>query len=148
MAMKLDDLRPAEGSSRKSRRVGRGNGSGWGCTAGRGNNGQKARAGYSRRFGFEGGQMPLYRRVPKRGFKNPFRVEYDIVNVGDLARIEAEVITVEEMKKSGLVRINADLVKILGEGDLEKPVTVEAHRFSQTAREKIEKAGGKAQVIS
>jgi len=92
--------------------------------------------------------MPLYRRVPKRGFKNPFRVEYDIVNVGDLARIEAEVITVEEMKKSGLVRINADLVKILGEGDLEKPVTVEAHRFSQTAREKIEKAGGKAQVIS
>ncbi|HPE29187.1 MAG TPA: 50S ribosomal protein L15 [Candidatus Mcinerneyibacteriales bacterium] len=146
--MKLDDLRPAEGSSRKSRRVGRGNGSGWGCTAGRGNNGQKARAGYSRRFGFEGGQMPLYRRVPKRGFKNPFRVEYDIVNVGDLARIEAEVITVEEMKKSGLVRINADLVKILGEGDLEKPVTVEAHRFSQTAREKIEKAGGKAQVIS
>ena len=148
MAMKLDDLRPAEGSSRKSRRVGRGNGSGCGCTAGRGNNGQKARAGYSRRFGFEGGQMPLYRRVPKRGFKNPFRVEYDIVNVGDLARIEAEVITVEEMKKSGLVRINADLVKILGEGDLEKPVTVEAHRFSQTAREKIEKAGGKAQVIS
>ena len=148
MAMKLDDLRPAEGSSRKSRRIGRGNGSGWGCTAGRGNNGQKARAGYSRRFGFEGGQMPLYRRVPKRGFKNPFRVEYDIVNVGDLARIEAEVITVEEMKKSGLVRINADLVKILGEGDLEKPVTVEAHRFSQTAREKIEKAGGKAQVIS
>ena len=92
--------------------------------------------------------MPLYRRMPKRGFKNPFRVEYDIVNVGDLARIEAEVITVEEMKKSGLVRINADLVKILGEGDLEKPVTVEAHRFSQTAREKIEKAGGKAQVIS
>ena len=148
MAMKLDDLRPAEGSSRKSRRVGRGNGSGWGCTAGRGNNGQKARAGYSRRFGFEGGQMPLYRRVPKRGFKNPFRVEYDIVNVGDLARVEAEVITVDEMKKSGLVRINADLVKILGEGDLEKPVTVEAHRFSQTAREKIEKAGGKAQVIS
>jgi large subunit ribosomal protein L15 len=146
--MKLDDLRPAEGSSRKSRRVGRGNGSGWGCTAGRGNNGQKARAGYSRRFGFEGGQMPLYRRVPKRGFKNPFRVEYDIVNVGDLARVEAEVITVDEMKKSGLVRINADLVKILGEGDLEKPVTVEAHRFSQTAREKIEKAGGKAQVIS
>ncbi|HPJ70552.1 MAG TPA: 50S ribosomal protein L15 [Candidatus Mcinerneyibacteriales bacterium] len=146
--MKLDDLRPAEGSRRNSRRVGRGNGSGWGCTAGRGNNGQKARAGYSRRFGFEGGQMPLYRRVPKRGFKNPFRVEYDIVNVGDLARIEAEVITVEEMKKSGLVRINADLVKILGEGDLEKPVTVEAHRFSQTAREKIEKAGGKAQVIS
>jgi len=148
MAMKLDDLRPAEGSSRKSRRIGRGNGSGWGCTAGRGNNGQKARAGYSRRFGFEGGQMPLYRRVPKRGFKNPFRVEYDIVNVGDLARVEAEVITVDEMKKSGLVRINADLVKILGEGDLEKPVTVEAHRFSQTAREKIEKAGGKAQVIS
>ena len=148
MAIKLDDLRPAEGSRRKSRRVGRGNGSGWGCTAGRGNNGQKARAGYSRRFGFEGGQMPLYRRVPKRGFKNPFRVVYDIVNVGDLSRVKAEVITVEEMKKSGLVRINADLVKILGEGDLEKPVTVEAHRFSQTAREKIEKAGGKAQVIS
>lgn len=148
MAIKLDDLRPAEGSRRNSRRVGRGNGSGWGCTAGRGNNGQKARAGYSRRFGFEGGQMPLYRRVPKRGFKNPFRVEYDIVNVGDLSRVEAEVITVEEMKKSGLVRINAGLVKILGEGDLEKPVTVEAHRFSQTAREKIEKAGGKAQVIS
>ncbi|HOO60533.1 MAG TPA: 50S ribosomal protein L15 [Candidatus Mcinerneyibacteriales bacterium] len=146
--MKLDDLRPAEGSRRNSRRVGRGNGSGWGCTAGRGNNGQKARAGYSRRFGFEGGQMPLYRRVPKRGFKNPFRVEYDIVNVGDLSRVEAEVITVEEMKKNGLVRINAGLVKILGEGDLEKPVTVEAHRFSQTAREKIEKAGGKAQVIS
>jgi large subunit ribosomal protein L15 len=92
--------------------------------------------------------MPLYRRVPKRGFKNPFRVEYDIVNVGDLSRVEAEVITVEEMKKNGLVRINAGLVKILGEGDLEKPVTVEAHRFSQTAREKIEKAGGKAQVIS
>jgi large subunit ribosomal protein L15 len=148
MAIKLDDLRPAEGSRRNSRRVGRGNGSGWGCTAGRGNNGQKARAGYSRRFGFEGGQMPLYRRVPKRGFKNPFRVEYDIVNVGDLSRVEAEVITVEEMKKNGLVRINAGLVKILGEGDLEKPVTVEAHRFSQTAREKIEKAGGKAQVIS
>ena len=148
MAIKLDDLRPADGSKRKTKHVGRGNGSGWGCTAGRGNNGQKSRAGYSRRFGFEGGQMPLYRRIPKRGFKNPFRVEYDVVNVGDLARVEAETITVEEMKKCGLVRINANLVKILGEGDLEKPVTVEAHRFSQTAREKIEKAGGKAQVVS
>lgn len=147
MGVKLNNLKPAEGSTKGRRRIGRGNGSGWGCTAGRGNNGQKSRAGYSRRFGFEGGQMPLYRRIPKRGFKNPFRTEYDVVNVSDLQRVEADVITIEEMKKAGLIRINADLVKVLGNGELEKAVTVEAHKFTKSALEKIEKSGGRAQVV-
>ena len=146
MTVKLTDLRPA--SKRQDRkRIGRGNGSGWGCTAGRGNNGQKARAGYSKKFGFEGGQMPLYRRLPKRGFKNPFRVEYSIVNLADLNRVDADIITLEEMKKNGLIRINATLVKVLGNGELEKAKTVEAHKFSKSALAKIEKVGGKAQVI-
>lgn len=147
MATKLHDLRPDEGAKKTRKRVGRGNGSGQGCTAGKGSNGQKARSGYAKRSGFEGGQMPLYRRLPKRGFKNPFRVEYDVVNVGDLESIKASVITIDEMKKAGLIRINATLVKILSSGDCTKAITVEAHKFSKTAAEKIEKAGGKAQVI-
>lgn len=147
MSTRLSELKPAEGSKKGLRRVGRGNGSGWGCTSGRGNNGQKSRSGYSRRFGFEGGQMPLYRRVPKRGFTNPFRKVYDIVNIEDLQRVEGEVITVEAMKKAGLVRINSTLVKILGNGEIEKAVTVEAHKFTRSALEKIEKAGGRAQVV-
>ncbi len=147
MATKLHDLRPDEGAKHKRNRVGRGNGSGNGCTAGKGSNGQKARSGYAKRSGFEGGQMPLYRRLPKRGFKNMFRIEYEVVNVGDLGDIKAPIITIEELKKAGLIRINATLVKVLSNGELSKAVTVEAHKFSKAAAEKIEKAGGKAQVI-
>lgn len=91
--------------------------------------------------------MPLYRRIPKRGFKNPFRKVYDVVNIEDLQRVEGEVITVEAMKKAGLVRINSTLVKILGNGEIEKAVTVEAHKFTRSALDKIEKAGGRAQVV-
>lgn len=142
--MKLHDIAPAEGSTQKKRRVGRGNGSGRGTTAGRGHKGQKSRSGYSRRPGFEGGQMPLIRRVPKRGFSNRrFRTVYAIVNVGDFRDLEGEV-TPETLVEAGLVRKGMP-VKVLGDGELETALTVVAHRFSRSAREKIEAAGGTCQ---
>jgi len=147
--MKLDDLRPAPGSNKKRKRVGRGDGSGHGKTSGRGHKGQGARSGGNTKPGFEGGQMPLQRRLPKRGFHNPFRVEMAVVNLGqiDLLSAEAEV-TPEVLIQHGYVSGKNRKVKILGDGSLSRPVTVRAHGFSAKAKEKIEAAGGKAELIA
>lgn len=143
--MKLHELSPAEGSTKAKKRLGRGPGSGTGKTAGRGHNGQRSRAGFSQRFGFEGGQMPLVRRVPKRGFTNIFRKEHAVVNVSDLANFEGDV-TPESLLEAGLVRKNMP-VKILGEGELTVALKVQAHKFSKSAREKIEAAGGSCEEL-
>lgn len=143
--MKLHELQPAPGSKRARKRVGRGRGSGTGKTAGRGHKGQKSRSGYRRRAGFEGGQMPLIRRVPKRGFHNLFRREYSVVNLVQLADMSGEV-TPESLAEAGLVRDDAR-VKILGNGELDAALTVRAHKFSRSAREKIEAAGGSCEEI-
>ncbi len=143
--MKLHDLSPADGSTKNRKRLGRGRGSGTGKTAGRGHKGQKSRSGYSRRIGFEGGQMPLIRRVPKRGFTNIFRKEFAVVNVRDLSTLEGEV-TPEGLAVKGLVRRGLP-VKILGEGDLSVALAVRAHRFSRSARETIEAAGGSCEEL-
>jgi len=132
---------------KKARRIGRGVGSGRGKTSCRGHKGQKARTGYSRRWGFEGGQNPLYRRLPKRGFNNPFHKEYSVVNVAELNKCEGNEITPAILKAQGITRNIKLGVKVLGSGDLKKALTVTAHRFSDSAREKIEKAGGKAILI-
>ena len=144
--MKLHELSPAKGSRRSPKRVGRGPGSGQGKTAGRGHKGQKSRSGYSRRLGFEGGQMPLIRRVPKRGFTNIFRKQVAAVNLRDLTGFEGEV-TPELLAERGLVRRGL-AVKILGDGEVSSPLAVKAHRFSRTAREKIEAAGGSCEELS
>jgi len=141
--MKLHGLSPAEGSKQKKKRVGRGPGSGLGKTAGRGEKGQKSRSGYSRRAGFEGGQMPLIRRVPKRGFTNIFKTVYSVINVRQLGDLEGEV-TPESLAERGLVR-RGQPVKVLGDGEMSKALTVVAHKFSRTAREKIEAAGGRCE---
>lgn len=143
--MKLHDLSPAPGSRRPRKRVGRGPGSGNGKTAGRGHNGQRSRAGYSQRLGFEGGQMPLIRRVPKRGFTNIFRVTYSPVNLRQLVDFEGEV-TRELLEARGLVRSGA-LYKILGDGEITQALTVTAHKFSKSARAKIEAAGGRCEEL-
>ena len=147
--MKLHELSPAKGSKHSKKRVGRGPGSGLGKTAGRGEKGQKSRTGYSSRPGFEGGQMPLVRRVPKRGFTNIFRQEYEVVNLDTLEeRFEAGVdVTVELLRERGLVG-KAGRVKVLGRGEISKSLTVHAHKFSGTAAEKIAAAGGKAEVLA
>ncbi len=144
--MKLHELSPAEGSRRPRKRIGRGRGSGTGKTAGRGHKGQKSRSGYSRRLGFEGGQMPLIRRVPKRGFTNIFRREVAVVNLRDLTDFEGEV-TPEALVARGLVRRGFP-IKVLGDGDLSSALLVKAHRFSRTARQKIEAAGGSCEELS
>ena len=148
--MNLSDLKPPNGAKHTKKRVGRGEGSGSGVTAGRGHKGQKSRSGYHRKRGFEGGQMPLQRRVPKRGFFNPFRVEYAVVNLDTLNdRFEAGAeVTPELLRQRRLVRANAKLVKILGRGDIEAELTIKAHKFSRQASEKIEAAGGKVEVIT
>ncbi len=143
--MKLHDLSPAPGSRRPRKRVGRGPGSGTGKTAGRGHNGQRSRAGFSQRLGFEGGQMPLIRRVPKRGFTNNFRVTFSPVNLRQLVDFEGEV-TRELLEKHGMVRPGA-LYKILGDGEITKALTVTAHKFSKSARAKIEAAGGRCEEL-
>ena len=146
--MKLHELSPAPGSTKERKRIGRGHGSGNGKTAGKGHKGQKARAGRGMRPGFEGGQMPLYRRIPKRGFTNIWGTEYTVLNVADLNRFEAGTeVTPELLKEAGVVKQVKDGIKILGNGTLEKNITVKAHKFSKTAVEKIEAAGGKAEVI-
>jgi len=146
--MKLNDLRPPEGARKKRKRVGRGEGSGHGGTSTKGHKGLKARSGGTISPGFEGGQMPLQRRLPKRGFKNPFRKEWSIVNLGDLSAFpEGAVVDVESLQSSGLVKTVAFGVKILGDGEISRPLTVRAHAFSLSARKKIEAAGGKAEVI-
>lgn len=147
--MKLHELRPAEGAVKGRKRVGRGTGSGLGTTAGRGANGQKSRSGGGVRPGFEGGQMPLYRRLPKRGFTNIFAKVYNEVNVDRLNIFEdGTVVTPELLKETGVVRkIEKDGVKILGNGSLEKNLTIKAQKFTKSATEKIEAAGGKVEVI-
>lgn len=146
--MKLHELRAAEGSTKNRKRRGRGTASGQGKTGGRGMNGQKSRSGGSTRLGFEGGQMPLYRRLPKRGFTNIFGTVYSTINVRDLNRFEAgTVVTPEMLKEAGVIKKYNDGVKILGEGTLEKGLTVQANKFTKGAIEKIEAAGGKAEVI-
>ncbi len=145
--MELHELKPAEGSKKNRKRVGRGTGSGLGKTSGRGHKGQKSRAGHSRRAGFEGGQMPLHRRLPKFGFTNIFRKEYQIVNVADLARCEAGEISLETLKTAGLIKKVTVPVKILGNGNVEKAFVVKATAFSKTAVAKLEAAGGKAEVL-
>jgi large subunit ribosomal protein L15 len=143
--MNLHDLSPAKGSTQKKKRVGRGPGSGLGKTAGKGEKGQKSRSGYSHRAGFEGGQMPLVRRVPKRGFTNIWRKEFAVVNLAALVDFE-EAVTPDTLVERGLVRAGLK-VKILGEGEVAKALTVTAHKFSKSAREKIEAAGGRCQEL-
>ena len=147
--MKLHELQPAAGSVKEVKRIGRGHGSGSGKTAGKGHKGQKARSGGSIRPGFEGGQMPLQRRMPKRGFNNIFATEYATVNVSDLeARFDnGAVVDADALKACGLLKETLDGVKILGNGELTKSLTVKAAKFTAGAQEKIEKAGGKAEVI-
>jgi len=147
--LKLNELKPADGARRKTKRLGRGTGSGTGCTAGKGNNGYKARSGAKNKFYFEGGQIPLTRRLPKRGFTNIFKKEFQIVNVADLEKCtdDTKEITVEYLHKNGLIHEIDRPVKILGNGELTKTITVKVHAFSKTAREKIEKVKGKAEVI-
>ena len=146
--MKLHELRPAEGSTKNKKRLGRGTASGQGKSAGKGQKGQNSRAGGGVRLGFEGGQMPLYRRLPKVGFTNIWRTEYAVVNLSDLDVFEnGAVVTVEALKEAGLVKAVKDGVKILGTGELSKSLTVQAHKFSKTAAEKITAAGGKVEVI-
>jgi large subunit ribosomal protein L15 len=141
---KLESLRPPEGVKRSSKRVGRGPGTGRGKTAGRGHKGQKARSGGSTKPWFEGGQMPLQRRLPKRGFRPFTRVEYQVVNVRDLGRLTGDEATPETMRAAGLIRSLSRPVKVLGDGELARGIKVTAHAFSRSAREKIEKAGGEA----
>ena len=146
--MKLHELRAVPGATKAPKRKGRGTATGQGKTAGRGMNGQKSRSGGGVRPGFEGGQMPLYRRIPKRGFTNIWGTEYTVLNVEDLNRFDADtVVTPELMKEIGMVKQVKDGIKILGNGTLEKNLTVKAQKFSKTAVEKIESAGGKAEVI-
>ncbi|MEO8522678.1 MAG: 50S ribosomal protein L15 [Acidobacteriota bacterium] len=147
--MDLSNLKPPKGAKHSKKRVGRGQGSGTGVQAGRGHKGAKSRSGFTHKRGFEGGQMPLHRRVPKRGFHNIFREEYEVVNLDTLAeRFEAGVaITVELLRERGLVR-RTGKVKVLGRGDIAVALTVQAHKFSGTAAEKIAAAGGTAEVLA
>lgn len=146
--MKLNNLKPPQGATKKKKRIGRGEGSGHGGTSTRGHKGLKARSGGKVSRGFEGGQMPMQRRLPKRGFKNPFRKEYTIVNLRDLARFPAgTVVDVAALVASGLVKKVQWGVKVLGEGSIAYPLTVRAHHFSLAAKNKIETAGGKTEVL-
>ncbi len=147
--MGLHNLRPAKGSVRKRKRVGRGPGSGLGKTAGRGEKGQKSRSGFARKPGFEGGQMPLHRRVPKRGFSNePFRKQFAYVNLGRLEVFEAgTIVTPELLLKQGIVKRLRDGLKVLADGELTKALTVHAHRFSAKAKERIAGLGGKVELL-
>jgi large subunit ribosomal protein L15 len=146
--MELSNLKPKKGARHAKKRVGRGPGSGHGKTSGRGEKGQKSRSGYSGKRGFEGGQMPLHRRLPKRGFTNIFKTDYAVVNVSDLERFDNGASVDEAMlRQAGLVKGSHDGVKVLGDGELSKKLTVSATKFSKSAREIIEKAGGTVQEI-
>ena len=146
--MDLSNLKPAEGSKHSKKRVGRGQGTGQGVQAGRGHKGAKSRSGFKFKRGFEGGQMPLHRRIPKRGFHNPFRTEYAVVNLDTLAeRFDADtVVTPELLRERGLVR-SGGKIKVLARGDIAKKLTVRAHKFSGKAAEKIAAAGGAAEIV-
>ena len=148
--MSLNKLKPAEGSKFKKKRVGRGPGSGLGKTSGRGHKGAQSRSGYSFKRGFEGGQMPLHRRVPKRGFNNIFRTEYDVVNLDQIeSRFDAgATVTPDALRAVGLVSDRTSLIKVLARGEVTKALTVHAHKFSGKAADKIAAAGGKAEAIS
>ena len=148
--MDLSNLKPPKGMKHPKKRIGRGQGSGNGKTAGRGHKGAKSRSGFHYKRGFEGGQMPLHRRVPKRGFHNPFRDEYEVVNLDLLAaRFDAgTVVTPELLREQGLVQRTKSLIKILARGDIGKKLTVRAHKFSGKASEKLQAAGGNAEVIA
>jgi large subunit ribosomal protein L15 len=148
--MELHDLHPAPGAKKSRKRIGRGPGSGTGKTAGKGHKGQKSRSGYSRRFGFEGGQMPLVRRLPKRGFCNIYRVEFQVVNLRDLERVfaDGDTVSVETLVGKGLVRGGKRPVKVLGNGELKKKLIVQVQKFSASARSGIEKAGGRCEVVT
>ena len=147
--MRLHDIGPARGSTTNRKRLGRGPGSGLGKTSGRGHNGQKSRSGYSRKWYFEGGQMPLVRRVPKRGFKNPFREEYTEVNIARLARFDAGAeVTPDALVERGLIsRGEALRVKLLGRGEIDRALTVSVHAASESAKKKIAAAGGSVQIL-
>ena len=147
MATNLSTIRAPRKASEKRKRVGRGMGSGMGKTATRGNKGQRSRSGSRLMRGFEGGQMPLHRRLPKRGFTNIFRQEYAVVNLEKLAALSESTITPEVLAKAGLIKRAEQLVKILGEGEVSSALTVHAHKFSKSAQEKIAKAGGKVEVL-
>jgi large subunit ribosomal protein L15 len=145
----LATLGPAKGSRKRKVRVGRGIGSKLGKTSGSGNKGQKSRRGYSRRRGFEGGQMPLHRRIPKRGFRNPFGVSYSVINLEELNAFPAgETVTPELLRAHGFVRRATDRIKVLGDGELKNKLTVHAHAFSAAAKEKITKVGGTFEVVA
>jgi large subunit ribosomal protein L15 len=146
--MRLEDLKPVKGATKKTKRVGRGVGSGSGKTSGKGHKGQKARSGGVKGAGFEGGQMPLQRRIPKRGFTNIFRKEYAIVNLSDLDKIAgSDPVTPEMLMQNGLIKDMKNGVKVLGTGELKSKLTVRAHKFSKSALDKRQAAGGKAEVI-
>ena len=147
--MILHELSPVPGSTKERKRIGRGPASGQGKTAGKGHKGQKARAGRGMQIGFEGGQMPLQRRIPKRGFNNIFRKEFAIVNLASLDKAfnDGDTVTIEALVASGLVKKTLDGVKVLGNGELTKKLTVQVNAYSETAKSKIEAAGGKAEVV-
>lgn len=147
--MKLHELSPIAGSKKEVKRIGRGAGSGQGKTAGKGHKGQKARAGRGMRPGFEGGQMPLQRRIPKRGFNNIFASEIVSVNVSALEKVfkDGDTVDAEALKNAGLIKKELDGIKVLGDGEISKKLTVKANAFSAAAKQKIEEAGGKAEVI-
>ena len=147
MAKNLSNLRSPKNANTGRKRVGRGMGSGMGKTSARGHKGQGSRSGFSLMRGFEGGQMPLHRRLPKRGFTNIFRTEYTVINLDRIAELEVKEINLEDYKKLGLSSKKNALIKILGSGELKSAITIQAHKFSKSAVEKIEKAGGKALVL-
>jgi large subunit ribosomal protein L15 len=144
--MNLSNLRAPKKANENKKRVGRGMGSGMGKTSARGHKGQRSRSGSRMMRGFEGGQMPLHRRLPKRGFTNIFRTEYTVLNLDRIAQLGEANVTLETLMKAGLAR-NGELVKVLGDGDLKSKINVQAHKFSKSAQDKITKAGGKAEVI-
>ena len=148
--MGLNNLKPAEGSKFNRKRVGRGPGSGLGKTSGRGHKGAQSRSGWKYRRGFEGGQMPLHRRVPKRGFTNIFRTDYVVVNLDQLEKLfeKGATVTVDSLRDAGIVSSRTALVKVLGRGEVTKALTVQAHKFSGKAAEKLAAAGGKAEAIA
>ena len=146
--MKIEDLKPAPGSRKRNKRVGRGIGSGHGKTSCKGHKGQKARSGGTKGPGFEGGQMPLQRRIPKRGFKNRFAIEYAIINLKDIVKIQdTDIITPEILIEKGIIKDLKNGIKVLGNGDIQRPLTIKAHAFSASAISKISAAGGKAEVV-
>jgi large subunit ribosomal protein L15 len=145
--MNLSGLRPPAGQKKRRKRIGRGMGSGHGKTATRGSKGQRAGTGFGQKRGFEGGQMPIHRRLPKRGFTNIFKKQYAIVNLGKLEKLEGDSFNADRLFELGVIKKLGDGLKILGTGELTRTITVEAHQFSKSAVEKIQKAGGAAKVI-